>query len=383
MTAQRFARVELGAGSGVVAVAGPIALFVPDGDAAAPLVEIAREIAAGGPDAARPLARRLAGELTRGSRASHFGAVAADALGWVVLLHGDVAAAVVTADGSTMRLSGRDSVTWLDRILPAGVTTVTIWPEGGDPPASSPAGLEAGVVPAGWLRAHAAADADGDVAGAVDAQVVVVRPLSGATSVTGGPSLPPPPPGDRDATWATPVPVAAVDDDLPSGPVELFSLTPDGAAARPPLPIEGVLGTDDAGEDAGDTGVMSAAVTAHGGPPLGVLVFDDGATFALDGDYVLGREPGGDDAVRAGRARPIVLDASDGTVSRVHAEMRLVGGHVVLVDRRSTNGTHLWDAARGAWQQLTPDEPHIIQPGACAALGQRTFVYERPGDATR
>ena len=41
-------------------------------------------------------------------------------------------------------------------------------------------------------------------------------------------------------------------------------------------------------------------------PPLGVVVFDDGATFNLDGGYVLGREPGHDEAVRSGRLRPLV-----------------------------------------------------------------------------
>ncbi len=63
-------------------------------------------------------------------------------------------------------------------------------------------------------------------------------------------------------------------------------------------------------------------------PPLGVLVFDDGSAFAIDGDYVLGREPEFDPAVASGRARPLTLLDPGNGVSRVHAELRLEGWRV-------------------------------------------------------
>jgi hypothetical protein len=91
---------------------------------------------------------------------------------------------------------------------------------------------------------------------------------------------------------------------------------------------------------------------------------------------VLGREPETDRAVAAGQARPISLDDPADTVSRVHAEIHIVEPDVQLIDRGSTNGTHLWDAARGLWDQLAPGEPRVIRPGERGAIGRRTFVYE-------
>jgi hypothetical protein len=46
MSAGRFDRVEPGAGTGLVAVIGDVALFVTDADAATRLVEVTREAAA-------------------------------------------------------------------------------------------------------------------------------------------------------------------------------------------------------------------------------------------------------------------------------------------------------------------------------------------------
>ena len=62
-------------------------------------------------------------------------------------------------------------------------------------------------------------------------------------------------------------------------------------------------------------------------------MFDDGSTFGLDDDYVVGREPEIDVAVAEGSARPLVLDDPGDTVSRVHAEIRLLDWDVKLIDR--------------------------------------------------
>ena len=40
-------------------------------------------------------------------------------------------------------------------------------------------------------------------------------------------------------------------------------------------------------------------------PPLGLLVFDDGATYTVDADYLVGRMPDGDERVRSGELRAI------------------------------------------------------------------------------
>lgn len=333
--------IELGAGSGVVASIDGVVLFVADGDSAEALVEAIREvIAVGGGHPGRPVARRLA-RLITGEDADgmpDFGLLAATDDGLVVLLHGAVTATIVSAEGSEETLAGTSSATWADRIVPATIGTVLIAPAGLARPGASPLRLEAGVVPGGWVR--------------------VVLAASRASG---------PPPAE----------------------FELFPLAAGSVAARPPLPVEGVTSIP-ADEDDPTAPVQPEAATAvePSEPPpndeqtsLGLLVFDDGAAFGLDDNYVLGREPEIDEAVAAGNARPIALDDPADTVSRVHAEIRLASSDVHLIDRGSTNGTHLWDESSGAWERLAAGEPRVIRPGARGAIGRRTFVYEAIGPA--
>ncbi|MGY1709275.1 FHA domain-containing protein [Geodermatophilus sp. SYSU D00758] len=122
------------------------------------------------------------------------------------------------------------------------------------------------------------------------------------------------------------------------------------------------------------TGVLTDGVR----PPLGLLVFDDGATVSLDADYLLGREPETDERVRAGAFRPLLVVDPTGGVSRHHAEIRLEGWDVVLVDTGSANGTLV--AARGApaWSSLVPGQPVQLTPGMAVRMGSRSFAFESP-----
>jgi hypothetical protein len=182
-------------------------------------------------------------------------------------------------------------------------------------------------------------------------------------------------------------------------------VTADGEAARRPLPIAGAPTDDEPAPD--PTGepipglrcieghlndpadpscrVCGAPLAARAGsletgprPPLGLLVFDDGAGFVLDDDYVIGRAPTEDARVRSGRARPLVVVDDEGrSVSRVHAEIRLDGWQVLVADRGSTNGTFVWES--GAWTRLTPSEPRRLRPGDRVAVGQRVCTVEVTG----
>jgi pSer/pThr/pTyr-binding forkhead associated (FHA) protein len=111
-------------------------------------------------------------------------------------------------------------------------------------------------------------------------------------------------------------------------------------------------------------------------PTLGVLVGDDGSAFALDTDYLVGREPEHDDVVQAGEMRPLKLVDAERSVSRVHAEVRLQDWDVVVVDRGSANGTFV--AARGEteWQRLAADRGETIQPGTRVAFGKRVMTFD-------
>jgi hypothetical protein len=108
-------------------------------------------------------------------------------------------------------------------------------------------------------------------------------------------------------------------------------------------------------------------------PTLGFIVFDDGTTIALDRSYAIGREPptGGDTDLT-----PLVVDDDEHSVSRAHAELRLVGWQVVLRDLRSSNGTHVWDTQSSSWRKLPAGEQATLNAGTYAAVGRRVFVYQ-------
>ncbi len=120
-------------------------------------------------------------------------------------------------------------------------------------------------------------------------------------------------------------------------------------------------------------------------PPLGLLVLDIGSTFVLDDNYLLGRNPEVDEAVIRSRLRPIRLDDDSGTLSRVHAEIRLEGWDVLLIDRGSANGTYIAgqraSRAGTGWRRnspsCSPPEPTSGPGAGCSPSNRRTRGCER------
>ncbi|WP_431970116.1 FHA domain-containing protein [Nocardia sp. bgisy134] len=109
-------------------------------------------------------------------------------------------------------------------------------------------------------------------------------------------------------------------------------------------------------------------------PPLGLLLLDDGTSYILDSDCVLGREPDHSEAVRRG-ARPIRVDDASGGMSRTHAEIRLKDWDVTVVDSGSANGTHIRQPGQD-WTRALPGHPVILHPGAQILLGGRTATFD-------
>lgn len=185
----------------------------------------------------------------------------------------------------------------------------------------------------------------------------------------------------------------------PAPRVNLLAEPLDAAEARPPLPVAG--GSDASARppvlvrglacNVGHVNRLDARYCSSCGrrlqgtvnlvegprPSLGTLIFDDGTAYGLDGGYVVGRDPGGAAEVTAGTARAIALADPGRTLSRVHAEFRLVGWDVVLVDRGAANGTFVAEPGAAAWTRLAPDTPVVLVGGSSVALGRRTLVFHQ------
>ena len=111
-------------------------------------------------------------------------------------------------------------------------------------------------------------------------------------------------------------------------------------------------------------------------PALGTLVFDDGGAHLVDGGYLVGRTPNVDERVRTGELRPIVVDDQTGSVSPAHAEIRVSGWDVLVIDNGSGNGTDVSGPDEGQWTTLPPRRSRRLLPGTRVRLGARVFVFE-------
>jgi hypothetical protein len=115
-------------------------------------------------------------------------------------------------------------------------------------------------------------------------------------------------------------------------------------------------------------------------PPLGRLLFDNGETYTVDVEYVIGRHPESDPRVQAGTFRPIIMEDRSGEISRMHAEIRVVGWDVIVLDMGSSNGTALAAPGRD-WVELPPRQPAPLVPGTRVRLGDSVFTFELPSGA--
>ena len=377
------------------------------------IVDAAEQAGAAEGAPGRRLLRRLAGVVSAADPddVPAFAAVADTDDGLAVMVVGDVDVHVLGPGGESEVLRGRDAATWVDRIVDAKTRSLAIVPTGTAPPAPDPwSDLREGTARAGGavlaLPGGAAVPSEPAPVLSVVPDLVVAEPvqqqpislppdLDVPTSHVPEPAagsapdpVPPPPPVE--------VPAGRATEGIDFTSVSLLDVEPEPAE---PLPVAGE------GAEPQDDGVLvdgiwcsrkhfndpQAAYCSVCGismvhqthnlvkgprPPLGVLVLDDGSTFGVDGDYVLGREPIGDPAVASGEVLPLVVDDPGRSVSRVHARLTLQGWEVRLADAGSANGTYVARPGSDQWERLAPDEPHTLAPGSRIRLGQRELAFD-------
>lgn len=111
-------------------------------------------------------------------------------------------------------------------------------------------------------------------------------------------------------------------------------------------------------------------------PPLGVLVCDDGATYGLDRNVLVGSDPSVIDEVRTGRALGLSFAGDVRSLEPVHAAITLDGWDVVVSNRSQAGTTAVFLRGAASWHVPAPGAGVRLTPGAQVAVGERRVVFE-------
>lgn len=416
MTTLDDLRLRVVPGNGVVLRApGVTAVAFPAGDQHQALVTAFLDAvrgAAGQPDAGRKAARAVAGLLAVAEDAPPLGLVGTDGAGLAVLLHADVEFAYRDAAGVDQTLSGRDAAAWLDRLLDAVPAQWSLARDGSGA-ADEWSDLQAGVARGNGVATGAAAPAPPGppraealepemAAETAPAQEMVAEPAPPVQAAPEPPAAPQveaaaPPPPPEVATAPVPAP------DFVS--VSLLGAEPDDEPERAPLPVAGADQPPPPPEpDEPEVPHVHGVICARGHfndpnspfcatcgismvqqthnlvegprPPLGVLVLDDGSTYVVDRDIVVGREPDTDEGVATGAVRGIALPDPERAISRVHARVTLREWDVLISDAGSANGTFVATRDATQWTPILPDTPVALTPGMHVLVGPRVLSFD-------
>jgi hypothetical protein len=407
VTALDELRLRVVPGDGVVLrVPGVTAVAFPAGEAHQALVAAfldAARAASGQADAGRRVTRAVAGLLAAADDAPPLGLVGADGSGLAVLLHGAVEFTYRDESGADETLSGRDAATWLDRLLPAVPAQWSLARDGSGA-ADEWSDLQAGVARGDGLATGAAAPAAAPAPTTEPDPAADPAEARPAPEPEGDAALPPtaatpevaPPPPSVEA----PAPLPATDfvavsllesepDDAPREPLPLAVADEPASPAEPDEPdvpvCQGVLCArghfNDPNSPFCATCGISMVQQTHNlverpRPPLGVLVLDDGSTYVVDRDLVIGREPGTAPGVADGTVRAITLPDPARAISRIHARVTLDGWEVRVSDAGSANGTFVADRDATAWTPVVPDTPVTLTPGMHVLVGSRVLSFD-------
>lgn len=399
-------------GSGVAARFGDVAVFVAHGGPEDPDVETLLDTCRAlgvvpGPFPGDQIVGRLRDGALLGSGSPLAFAVVAPLIGGLELVAQGPVEVAIDRGGAVTRHQGHEPGSWIDLVVDDGFDSLVMSPRGsvGERPAPpfEGAGAELGddLVSAGALVLARTEDgamppgpmAAGDGAGngrrgdASDggwddlvravlddeaaARVARARNQEGrAAAIEAVVLVGPPPRPDR-----VPLPVGAPPL-APPGPRVAALRCPAGHASPP-----SASWCVQCGRVLSGPGVTRVEAVR---PCLGLLVVDDGSVFALDTGYVLGTEPESSSAVAHGTMRPLRVHGDAGQVGAAHAEIRLAGWELLVVDRGTPSGTEVRPPGAHRPHRLEPELPEPLSPGSAVIVGSTTFLFvARPTRAPR
>jgi hypothetical protein len=110
-------------------------------------------------------------------------------------------------------------------------------------------------------------------------------------------------------------------------------------------------------------------------PALGVISFDDGTSYTIKWDTVVGRNPELDERVVSGAAAGLALGDHEAAVSRRHLLLELREWDLLVSDLGTANGTFVRTRNQAEPRRLTSGEKVVISHADEVFLGDRSFVY--------
>lgn len=346
----------------------------------------------GGAGGGRRLVRRLAGLVAASDTDLAPFCVISSADELVVFMHGETEVHLRATTGRHETLTGRDSAAWVDRVVRWQPDSIVASVDGADPSVTSHlldlrdgvvsgAGYQLGQVPAGPASRgkDAVEERDELVETALFETPRHEQPAPAEDPVERDDA------NDFEVVLLTRPEAAEHDQAGPETVIQMPIVEEPRSADAVVVEVEGVCCKRGHLNDPHalfcalcGIGMVQQTLNVIKGarPSLGVLVCDDGAAYLLDGDYVLGREPGPAAEVVGGQARPLVLSDTSEIVSRVHASVQLKGWDVEVCDRGSANGTKVIPQGATEAVDLVAHQPVTIRPGTRVILGgQRTLVF--------
>lgn len=123
---------------------------------------------------------------------------------------------------------------------------------------------------------------------------------------------------------------------------------------------------------------IAPARTAAPAAVARALESPDGGVYPLDRDYVIGRDPLRDAAVRDATASPIVVQ-NDQHTSRVHAYVSVRGNAVWIRDAATPGGTFIAAPGAETWTRIGT-APTELEPGSRLRVGEQILTYHTQGE---
>ncbi|GGK64034.1 FHA domain-containing protein [Nocardia camponoti] len=356
-------------GTGIVARFGDVIVYLagetPSTDRLLGAIETAAASVESAPGAA--LAQRLAPVVFGGAASPPpFGVLAPTADGTLLLLRGAVLAEISGAEGNR-RVAGDRAFTWVDEIIREPVRRIAIAAEASDPTGANPrTDLRAGIVNGNGfvLTLGRRTRAPRRVSGIEEPPVTQASGFAVLRPPTRPEPVVPAPAGTQAPSPAQAHAAPVEGETVSTGPRH----TPDTA---PPLAWSQAL---DLSQQVVDKfAAVKAAYAEQPHRPHGALVTTDGLSYPLDRPYVLGRNPSGDESVRASAATALLIER-DRQVSRVHAFIAPEAGKVFVREAPATSGTFLAAPDSDRWSRVGTI-PIELQPGWRLRINDFLLTY--------